>query len=249
MRQLSLADREPRLSTGQASDYPLLLLRRVKLIVYDVAIIGGGINGCGVARDAAGRGFSAILLEMGDLASGTSSSSTKLIHGGLRYLEQYEFSLVRQAMAEREVLLAAAPHIVSPLSFVLPHHRALRPAWLLRLGLLLYDRIGGRSTLDRSRALDLTHMAAGAILKPEFRRGFEYSDCRVDDSRLVVLNARDAADRGAKIMTRTKVTEARRTGAHWSIAVCDALNGNSATMTARNDTPLIVKHQAGPTRA
>src|SRR5579864_8798422 len=127
---------------------------------FDVLVVGGGINGCGIARDLAGRGWRVLLCEQHDLASGTSSSSTKLIHGGLRYLEHYEFSLVRQAMAEREVLLAAAPHIVSPLSFVLPRHRALRPAWLLRLGLLLYDRIGGRSTLDRSRALDLRHMAA-----------------------------------------------------------------------------------------
>src|SRR5215475_1297056 len=129
--------------------------KRVKQIMYDLAIIGGGINGCGVARDAAGRGFSAVLFEMGDLANGTSSSSTKLIHGGLRYLEQYEFSLVRQAMAEREVLLAAAPHLISPLRFILPYHSGLRPAWLLRLGLLLYDHIGGSSTLERTRPLDL----------------------------------------------------------------------------------------------
>jgi glycerol-3-phosphate dehydrogenase len=209
--------------------------------VYDLAIIGGGVNGCGVARDATGRGFSVILFEMGDLASGTSSSSTKLIHGGLRYLEQYEFSLVRQAMAEREVLLAAAPHIISPLRFVLPHHSVLRPAWLLRLGLLLYDHIGGRSTLQRSRPQDLRQAAAGAVLKPEFTQGFEYSDCRVDDARLVILNARDAADRGAKVMTRTEVTAAKRSAAHWSILVRNVPDGSSVTITAR-----VLVNAAGP---
>jgi glycerol-3-phosphate dehydrogenase len=209
--------------------------------VYDLAIIGGGINGCGVARDAAGRGFSAVLFEMGDLGSGTSSSSTKLIHGGLRYLERYEFGLVRQAIAEREVLLAAAPHAVLPLRFVLPHHPGLRPAWLLRLGLLLYDHIGGGCTLERARPLNLRDSAAGAALKPEFTRGFEYSDCQADDARLVVLNARDAANRGANIMTYVKVTAARRTGSFWTVTACHARDGSTATLTAR-----VLVNAAGP---
>jgi glycerol-3-phosphate dehydrogenase len=209
--------------------------------MYDLAIIGGGINGCGVARDAAGRGFSAVLFEMGDLGSGTSSSSTKLVHGGLRYLERYEFRLVRQAIAEREALLNAAPHLISPVRFVLPYHSGLRPAWLLRLGLMLYDNIGGRSTLSRARALDLGNTAAGAVLKPEFALGFEYSDCRADDARLVVLNARDAADWGAKIMTRMEVVAASRTGSFWSVTARDARAGSTSTLTAR-----VLVNAAGP---
>jgi glycerol-3-phosphate dehydrogenase len=209
--------------------------------VYDVAIIGGGINGCGVARDAAGRGFSAILFEMGDLGSGTSSSSTKLVHGGLRYLEQCEFRLVRQAVAEREVLLKAAPHLIWPVRFVLPHRSGLRPAWLLRLGVLLYDNIGGKSTLPGARALDLRNTAAGAALKPEFALGFEYSDCQADDARLVVLNARDAADRGAKIMSRTEVVAAKRMGSFWSVTARDVRAGSTSTLTAR-----VLVNAAGP---
>jgi glycerol-3-phosphate dehydrogenase len=178
---------------------------------------------------------------MGDLGSGTSSSSTKLIHGGLRYLEHYEFSLVRQAIAEREVLLAAAPHAIAPLRFVLPHHSGLRPAWLLRLGLMLYDHIGGRSSLEKTRAVDLRHIPAGTALKPEFARGFEYSDCQADDARLVVLNARDAANRGAQIMTRTKVTEAKRTGSHWSVTARDVRDGTTTTITAQ-----VLVNAAGP---
>jgi glycerol-3-phosphate dehydrogenase len=182
----------------------------------DLAIIGGGVNGCGIARDAAGRGASVVLFEAGDLAGGTSSASTKLIHGGLRYLEYYEFRLVREALREREVLWGIAPHIIWPLRFVLPHHAGLRPAWLLRLGLFLYDRLGGGG-LPGTRRIDLAHDEAGAPLKPLFRRGFEYSDCWVEDSRLVVLNARDAADRGADIRTRTRVGRATREGDRWRV--------------------------------
>ncbi len=180
---------------------------------FDIVVIGGGVNGCGIARDAAGRGYSVLLAEKGDLAGGTSSASTKLIHGGLRYLEFYEFSLVREALKEREVLWAMAPHIIWPLRFVLPESRDSRPAWLLRLGLFIYDHIGGRKRLPPTRSLDLRHDIAGAALKPAMTKGFEYSDCWVMDARLVVLNARDAAARGAKILTRTEaVTLARRDG-------------------------------------
>jgi glycerol-3-phosphate dehydrogenase len=183
----------------------------------DVFVIGGGVNGCGIARDAAGRGYTVCLAEMNDLASATSSGSTKLVHGGLRYLEHYEFRLVREALREREVLWSIAPHIIRPLRFVLPHHRGLRPSWLLRLGLFLYDHLGGRDRLPASRSLSFNEDAAGTPLKPDFRRGFEYSDCWVDDARLVVLNARDAADRGARIMPRTRVVTARRKGDLWEI--------------------------------
>ena len=162
--------------------------------IFDLAIIGGGVNGCGIARDAAGRGNSVFLCEMNDLASGTSSWSTKLVHGGLRYLEYYEFRLVREALIEREILWQIAPHIIRPLRFVLPHHAGLRPAWLLRLGLFLYDHIGGRNLLPPTRSVDLTRDEVGKPLIPNrYTRGFEYSDCFVDDARLVVLTARDAA--------------------------------------------------------
>ena len=176
----------------------------------DIAIIGGGINGCGIARDAAGRGLSVLLAEKGDLASGTSSASTKLIHGGLRYLEQYQFRFVREALKEREVLLGMAPHIISPMRFVLPHHRGLRPALLIRFGLLLYDHLGGREQLPPSKVVDLRHTVTGKPLKARFTQGFEYSDCYVDDARLVVLNAMDAAMRGADIRVRTEVVSAQR---------------------------------------
>jgi glycerol-3-phosphate dehydrogenase len=169
---------------------------------FDVIIIGGGVNGTGIARDAAGRGLRVLLLEQNDLASGTSSGSTKLFHGGLRYLEYYEFKLVREALKEREVLLANMPHISWPLRFILPHHRGLRPAWFLRLGLFVYDYIGGRNILPATKTLRLN----GGPLKSEFTKAFEYSDCWVDDARLVVLNARDAATLGAQVMTRAKCT-------------------------------------------
>jgi len=194
----------------------------------DLAIIGGGINGTGIARDAIGRGCSVLLAEQSDLASATSSASTKLIHGGLRYLEYYEFRLVREALMEREVLWGIAPHIIWPLRFVLPHHTGLRPAWLLRLGLFLYDHLGGRKRLPPTRALDLTTDPAGAALKPDFTRGFEYSDCWVEDARLVVLNAQDAHERGATILTRTRVTRAERAGENWQVTLA-----GGQTVTAR----------------
>ena len=186
--------------------------------VYDLAVIGGGVNGAGIARDAAGRGAKVLLLERGDLAEGTSSASTKLIHGGLRYLEHYEFALVRESLSEREVLWGIAPHIAWPLRFVLPHRPGLRPRWLLRLGLFLYDHIGGRKELPAAQSVQLARHPAGAPLKPEYRHAFLYSDCWVDDARLVVLNARDAADRGADVRTRCEVTALERQGDAWLIS-------------------------------
>ncbi len=200
---------------------------------FDIFIIGGGINGSGIARDAAGRGYSVGLAEMTDLASGTSSASTKLVHGGLRYLEYREFRLVREALIEREVLWRNAPHIIWPLRFVLPHHNGLRPAWLLRIGLFLYDHLGGRRLLPPTRALDLTRDPAGKPLRSEFRRAFEYSDCWVDDARLVALNARDAADRGATILTRTRVISARREDGEWKIQLRDERTGAVDNLSAR----------------
>ncbi len=200
---------------------------------YDIAIVGGGINGCGIARDAAGRGLSVLLVEKDDLASGTSSASTKLVHGGLRYLEHYEFKLVRHSLSEREVLWAMAPHIIKPLRFVLPHHRGLRPAWLIRLGLFLYDHIGGRKRLPPARVLALRNDPAGTPLKAEFTRGFEYSDCWVDDARLVVLNAMDAAKRGADIRVRTELTAARRQTDDWELTLADRRTGETENARAR----------------
>jgi glycerol-3-phosphate dehydrogenase len=185
----------------------------------DLFIIGGGINGAGIARDAAGRGLSVVLCEKDDLAQGTSSRSGKLVHGGLRYLEYYEFRLVREALIEREVLLNAAPHIIWPMRFVLPHSPEDRPAWLVRLGLFLYDNLGGRKKLPATRMLDLRRDPEGAPLKDGYTKGFEYSDCWVDDSRLVVLNAVDAAGKGAQVLTRTACTSARRNGDLWDITV------------------------------
>src|SRR5438094_1901144 len=179
---------------------------------FDLAIVGGGINGAGIARDAAGRGIRVLLVEQNDLASATSSASTKLIHGGLRYLEQGALRLVREALAEREVLLRNAPHLIRPLRFVLPHHDALRPAWQLRAGLFFYDRLGGRAILPGTEVLDLTHGEVAVPLKRKYKVGFEYSDCRVDDARLVVLNALDAAERGAVIRPRTRLARAGRDG-------------------------------------
>jgi glycerol-3-phosphate dehydrogenase len=198
---------------------------------FDLAIIGGGINGAGIARDAAGRGLSVLLVEQNDLASGTSSKSTKLIHGGLRYLEFYAFRLVREALIEREVLIGIAPHLTRPLRFVLPHHAGLRPAWMLRLGLFLYDHLGGRKFLPGTAAVDLTHHVVGEPLKREYRRGFIYSDGWVDDARLVVLNVLDAAERGAVIRTRTKLLRADRAGAIWELVL--NARGSREVMTAR----------------
>jgi glycerol-3-phosphate dehydrogenase len=188
-------------------------------MIYDLFVIGGGVNGCGIARDATGRGLSVFLAEQNDLASGTSSASTKLIHGGLRYLEHYEFRLVREALIEREVLLKAAPHIIWPLRFVLPHHDGLRPRLLLRLGLFLYDHLGGRKILPPTRTVHFQSDATGVPLKEDFQVGYEYSDCWVEDARLVVLNARDAAARGAVIRTRTKCLSARRENGIWTLVV------------------------------
>jgi glycerol-3-phosphate dehydrogenase len=209
--------------------------------ISDVFVIGGGVNGCGIARDAAGRGFSVFLAEMGDLASGTSSAATKLVHGGLRYLEYYEFRLVREALAEREILWAMAPHIIWPLRFVLPHHKGLRPAWFLRLGLFVYDHLGARKLLPRTTKLDLRTDPIGRPLKDGYARAFEYSDCWVDDARLVALTARDAADKGAIIQTRTKVIGATRENGMWTIRLQGADSGLKGTVKAR-----LLVNAAGP---
>src|SRR6478736_3563402 len=202
--------------------------------VFDLAIIGGGINGCGIARDAAGRGNSVLLCAMHDLSSGTSSWSTKLVHGGLRYLEYYEFRLVREALIEREILWQIAPHIIRPLRFVLPHHAGLRPTWLLRLGLFLYDHIGGRHLLPPTRTVDLAHDEVGKpLIANRYRKGFEYSDCFVDDARLVVLTARDAADRGAEIHTRSRAVEIRQADAIWKVTVENTDSGARSSIRAR----------------
>jgi glycerol-3-phosphate dehydrogenase len=210
--------------------------------MHDLFVIGGGINGCGIARDAVGRGYSVALAEMDDFASGTSSGATKLIHGGLRYLEHYEFRLVRESLMEREVLWAMAPHIIWPMRFVLPYHKGgIRPAWLIRLGLFLYDHLGGRKLLPATSVLDLRRDPAGRSLKPMFSKAFEYSDGWVDDARLVVLNARDAADRGALIMPRTKVVGARVDNGIWTIETVYVISGHRETHQAR-----MLVNAAGP---
>lgn len=202
--------------------------------IYDLFVIGGGINGCGIARDAAGRGYSVALAEMNDFASGTSSGATKLIHGGLRYLEHYEFRLVREALMEREVLWQMAPHVIWPLRFVLPFQKGgIRPAWLIRLGLFLYDHLGGRKLLPATKTLDLRRDVAGRPLKPIFSKAFEYSDGWVDDARMVVLNARDAEIRGARILSRARVTSARREDGHWLITTKSQRDGSVETHRAR----------------
>jgi glycerol-3-phosphate dehydrogenase len=208
--------------------------------LVDLLVIGGGINGAGIARDAAGRGLRVVLCEKDDLAQGTSSRSGKLVHGGLRYLEYFEFRLVREALIEREVLLRSAPHIIWPMRFVLPHSREQRPAWMIQLGLLLYDHLGGRERLPKSRRLDLVRDPAGRALKPEFRTGFEYSDCWVDDARLVVLTALDAAARNAEILTRTAFVTARREDGVWR-AELRTNTGGSRRVLARG-----IVNAAGP---
>ncbi len=207
----------------------------------DIFIIGGGINGCGIARDAVGRGYSVYLCEADDLASGTSSQSTKLIHGGLRYLEYYEFRLVREALTEREIVWAMAPHIVHPMRFILPYHKGLRPAWLLRLGLFLYDHIGGRKKLPPTSTVDLAHDETGKVLRGNYTRGFEYSDCAVDDARLVVLNALDATERGASINTRSKCIDIQRTKEYWTLTVEDQFTQEQKQISAK-----ILVNAAGP---
>ncbi len=231
--------------------------------VQDLFIIGGGINGCGIARDAAGRGYSVTLAEMNDLASATSSASTKLFHGGLRYLEYFEVRLVREALKERETLLRAMPHISWPMRFVLPYHkdmrfegqtpaskvlstvmpwtRGRRPAWVIRLGLFLYDTLGGRKILPATKTLDLRTAPEGAPLDDRFETAYEYSDCWVEDSRLVVLNARDAQARGARILTRAEVTSARRDGDLWVVSLLEQDTGETREVRAR-----MLVNAAGP---
>ena len=201
--------------------------------IVDLLVIGGGVNGAGVARDAAGRGLSVILCEKGDLAEGTSSRSGKYIHGGLRYLEYYEFRLVREALIEREVLLQAAPHITWPLRLILPHSPEQRSRWLIRLGLFLYDHLGGRKRLPGTRAVDLTTAPEGAPLRKTFTHAFEYADCWVDDARLVILNAVDAARLGAEVLTRTACVSARREDDVWRATLRDAQSGAERTVRAR----------------
>ena len=198
----------------------------------DVLVVGGGINGAGIARDLAGRGASVLLCEQDDLASHTSSCSTKLIHGGLRYLEHYEFSLVRKALAEREVLLRSAPHIMWPLRFVMPHDPGMRPVWMIRAGLFLYDHLARREVLPGSSTVDLRRHPAGAPLKRAFTKGFVYSDGWVDDARLVVLNAIDAAERGATVMTRWRCIDARRGASQWQLKLQSRF-GETHDVTAR----------------
>ncbi len=222
---------------------------------YDLFIVGGGINGCGIARDAAGRGLSVALAEMNDLASATSSASTKLFHGGLRYLEYFEINLVRHALAEREVLLKAMPHISWPMRFVLPYHKDMRfegstptsrilntmmpwmkgrrPAWLIRFGLMLYDNLGGRKILPATKTLNLKNGVEGAPLEDRFEKAYEYSDCWIEDSRLVVLNARDAEARGADVMVRTKVVSAARVQDLWEITLEDVARAETKVVRAR----------------
>ena len=207
---------------------------------YDLLVVGGGINGVGIARDAAGRGLKVLLCEQHDLAAHTSSNSTKLIHGGLRYLEYYEFNLVRKALQEREVLLRAAPHIMWPLRFVMPHDRHLRPVWLIRAGLFLYDHLAKRELLPGSQTINLAEHEAGRPLKGEFRKGFVYSDGWVQDARLVVLNAMDAAARGATVLTRTRCTSAKRSANGWQIS----LQGSDGSQTEVGARALV--NAAGP---
>ena len=198
----------------------------------DVLVVGGGINGAGIARDLAGRGLSVVLCEKDDLASHTSSSSTKLIHGGLRYLEHYEFALVRKALAEREVLLKSAPHIMWPLRFVMPHDPGMRAVWMIRAGLFLYDHLARREVLPASSTVDLRQHPAGKPLKPIFTKGFVYSDGWVDDARLVVLNAIDAAERGATVLTRWRCVDAKRDAASWRVRL-ESAAGEQCELTAR----------------
>ncbi len=207
----------------------------------DLFVIGGGINGAGIARDAAGRGLRVVLCEKDDLAEGTSSRSGKLVHGGLRYLEYYEFRLVREALIEREVLMMNAPHIIWPMRFVLPHSPDDRPAWLVRLGLFLYDNLGGRKKLPGTRTLNLRRDPEGAPILDTYEKGFAYSDCWVDDARLVVLNAVDAAGRGATVLTRSPCISARREDGAWTVRTENALTGETRSFRAK-----VLVNAAGP---
>lgn len=208
---------------------------------YDLLVIGGGINGVGIARDAAGRGIKTLLAERGDFGGATSSASSKLIHGGLRYLEHGEFRLVRESLAEREAMLRIAPHLIRPLEFVLPHARELRPRWMVHAGLLLYDALAGRSSLPRSRAVQLAGNPYGAALKPTYTHGFVYSDAWVDDARLVILNARSAADKGATMLPYTACTGGHRSGELWHVQLCDTSGNSERTVAAR-----VIVNAAGP---
>ncbi len=198
----------------------------------DLLIIGGGVNGAGIARDAAGRGLSVVLCEQADLASGTSSASSKLIHGGLRYLEHYAFAMVRKALSERETLLAVAPHLIEPMRFVLPHDASLRPAWMIRAGLFLYDHLGARKRLPGCRSIDLRSAPEGAPLSDHLVKGFTYADCWVDDSRLVVVNALGAAELGATVLTRNRCVSVMRDGNTWTATLNDA-HGGETSLRAR----------------
>ena len=199
---------------------------------YDLLVIGGGINGAGIARDAAGRGLRVLLVEKDDLASHTSSASTKLVHGGLRYLEHYEFRLVSESLREREVLLRNAPHIIWPLRFVMPHEPSMRPKWMLRLGLLLYDRIGGKMSLPRSKRVDLRVAPHRGVLQERLRAGFEYSDCWVEDARLVVLTVKDAEERGAEVRVGTECTALARAADGWQARLRDGAGESEVTARA-----------------
>ena len=210
-------------------------------IIYDLAIVGGGINGCGIARDAAGRGLKVLLVEQDDLASATSSWSSKLIHGGLRYLEQYEFGLVREALQEREVLLKIAPHIIHPLEFILPHDKHMRPAWMVRMGLFMYDHLGGKISLPGSRTVMFPDDVYSAGLKPVIRRGFFYSDARVDDARLTVLNAVSAREHGAEIRVHTQLVAGRRANGVWELTLRNVDHQTESSVKARG-----VVNAAGP---
>lgn len=200
---------------------------------YDILVIGGGVNGCGIARDAVGRGLKVALVEQSDLASATSSASTKLFHGGLRYLEFYEFGLVKKALIEREVLLRNMPHISWPMRFVIPHLPGMRPKWMLRAGLFIYDYIGGRKLLPATKKIHFNKSPLGEPLIDDIKVGYEYSDCWVDDARLVVLNARDAADRGANIMTRTRFVSAKPKDTQWVASLRDMHTGKTKSVKAR----------------
>jgi len=208
--------------------------------VVDLLVIGAGINGAGIARDAAGRGLSVTLVEKDDIASATSSGSSKLIHGGLRYLEQYEFRLVRESLKEREVVLRIAPHLVRPLLFVLPHDASMRPIWMIRAGLWLYDHLGGQITLPRSIHVQFPHMEFSAGLKPELRDGFVYSDCRMDDARLTLANVVSARDKGATVLTRTRFDGARRVDGEWEATIAPR-SGAARTLRAK-----AIVNAAGP---
>ena len=230
---------EARIQGAGGCQYPCHNAQMADDSEVDLLVIGGGINGAGIARDAAGRGLRVMLVEQGDLAGATSSASSKMAHGGLRYLEQGELRLVRESLREREVLLRIAPHLVRPLTFVLPWAPQMRPAWQIRLGLWLYDRLGGARVLSRSRGVTLAPGQSNP-LRPEFTRGFTYSDCWVEDARLVVANARDAADRGAAVLTRTRCTAVETSGRTWRIRL-DHAAGERMHVSAR-----AVVNAAGP---